>query len=289
MRRHLRWIIPVLCVPVVYLGGGFALHEVTRQPEFQASVGLGWLAIGIILFTGAGIVTAVVLTVRGGVKTFRDWRRSHGHYSRAERAQRALQAHAELAWNEAARLRSSLIRREMPPVVSVWDLVLEPGEAIFYDLPITYERYYGQAVSYSQSSGFFFGHPGFVLAGLAATSIGNAARRSSAEAQSRTQWRDWQQTRLLITNRRLVCLVNGQWMKFDFGAMVAVYPEIHNWALVCEFSGAPGPLRLSGPNAPIAAVMTIHATHGIGALIRHPSLQPLSVSTEHQAQAVRAE
>lgn len=41
MKRHLRWIIPVLCVPAVYLAGSLAVWLITKTPGFQQNAGLG--------------------------------------------------------------------------------------------------------------------------------------------------------------------------------------------------------------------------------------------------------
>lgn len=276
MKRHLRWVIPVLCIPVVYVTALSIAGAIAQTPGFQESVELGFLNLGILLVAFAAIVTAIVLAIVGGVKTFRAWRRRNGHYSPAESAQQLREVHSRLGWSAAITLRNTLLQREVPPTVQVWEVIPERDEVFFFDVVMGYERYYGQDVTYGRSGGFFFGHPAFVVAGLVASGIGNAARRQSAQAQAQTQWREGQQARVLVTNRRLVCLVGGEWVSFYYSAMTAVYPEVRDWALVCEFNGITSPLRLSGPNAPIAAVMTVFATHGLDAVAQHPSLQALS-------------
>ncbi|MFT2815897.1 hypothetical protein [Leifsonia sp. A12D58] len=192
-----------------------------------------------------------------------------------ETAQLLQNRQSELGWNAAGALRASLLRREVPPTVQMWDVVPEPGEVFFFDVPVEYERYYGQDVAYNSGGGFFIGPPAFVVAGLAVNSMANAARRRNAEAAARSQWREWQQVRLLVTNHRLICLANGQWMSFHYSAMTAVYPEVREWALVCEFGVMSPPLRIRGTNAPIAAVMTVFGTRGLEAVAQHPSLQSL--------------
>lgn len=162
----------------------------------------------------------------------------------------------------------------MPLTIPVWEVVPEAGEVFFYDVPVDYERYYGQDVSYRPASGFFLGSPAFILAGLAVSGVANASRRNAAEAQARMQWREGEHIRLVVSNHRLLCLVRGQWVSFHYAAMTAIYPEVAQWALVAEFQGIP-PLRLRGVDAPIAAVMTVFATHGLPALAEHPSLQAL--------------
>jgi hypothetical protein len=276
VKRHLRWVIPVLCIPVLYVTASSVISAVRQTPGFDQSVELGFLNLGILLVAFLAIVAAMVLAIVGGVKTFRAWRRRNGHRSPAESAQQLREVHSRLGWTAAINLRNALMQRQVPSTVQVWEVVPEPGEVFFFDVPMGYDRYYGQDVTYGRSGGFFFGHPAFVVAGLAASTIGNAARRQSAEAQARTQWREWQEARVLVTNRRLVCLVAGEWISFHYSAMTAVYPEVRDWALVCEFNGVTSPLRLSGPNAPVAAVMTVFATHGLDAVAQHPSLQALN-------------
>lgn len=275
MKRHLRWIIPVLCIPAVCLVSAAIVSSIARTPGFQQSVELGLLNLGILLVTLAAVVVAVVLAIVGGVKTYRTWRRRSGHLSPVESAQQLRAVHNRIGWSAAAQLRSTLLRREVPPTVQVWGVVPELDEVFFYDMPVGYERYYGQDVTYGRSGGLFFGHPAFVVAGVVASTIGNEARRLSAESRARAQWRDGQEIRVLITNHRLVCLVAGGWMSFYYSAMTAVYPEVREGALVCEFNGGTAPLRLFGPNAPIAAVMTVLGAHGFDAVAQHPSLRPL--------------
>lgn len=280
MKRHLRWVIPGLCIPVVYVTALSIVSAIAQTPGFQQSVELGFLNLGILLVAFAAIVTAIVLAIVGGVRTFKAWRRRNGHYSPAESAQQLREVHSQLGWSAAITLRNTLLQREVPPAVQVWEVVPERDEVFFFDVVMGYERYYGQNVTYGRSGGFFFGHPAFVVAGLVASGIGNAARRHSAQAQAQTQWREGQQARVLVTNRRLICLVGGEWVSFYYSAMTAVYPEVRDWALVCEFSGITSPLRLSGPNAPLAAVMTVFATHGLDALAQHPSLQTLNSGSQ---------
>ncbi|RKR75596.1 hypothetical protein [Frondihabitans australicus] len=175
---------------------------------------------------------------------------------------------------EAQRLRGLLLARRVPPTLTPWAVVPEPGEVFFYRLEVDYERFYGAEVGFKPASGFYFGSPAFILAGMAVAGLTNAKRRADAAAASATQWRELARCEFLVTNRRLLCLVHGQWVSFHYAAMTAVYPEIAEGVLVCEFTGVP-PLRLSGPDTAIAAVMTVFATHGLDAVAAHPSLAAL--------------
>lgn len=278
LARHRRWVIPLAFIPISYvLGvlGGSAIQSANATNQN------GWLILAMLALWFAaliGPIVAAVLAVVGGVRTYRMWRRANGHFPRAEQAAYdaavASRQGANDAWDAARLLRDDLISGQVPPTIAIWEIVPRVGEVMLLDLPAEYSRYYGRDVSYDRSSGFFFGHPLFVVAGLAATAVGNASRRSSAEAQARQQWREQQPTRVVVTNQRLACLVGGQWLSFDYGAITAVYPETGSWTLICQFSSAE-PLRLSGHGAPLISVITVMMTHGREALVGHPNIKAL--------------
>ena len=207
---------------------------------------------------------------------FRAWarRRRHarGKFTPAETVQRQ-------AWSHAEHLLGDLLRRQTPATIRVWDLIPNQGEVFFSDASATYARYYGRDVSYSRSSTFAFGHPAFVLAALGASAIGNASRRSRAESIAREQWREHQSVRLVVSNQRLICQVGGQWLSFYYSAITAMYPEVEQWTLICQFDSAP-PIMLHGEYIPAASVITTLMTHGLEALEEHPSLQRLRNATE---------
>lgn len=183
----------------------------------------------------------------------------------------------EAAWAYARDLRETVLRKEIPPVIHTWDVVPSAGEVFFVDGVADYARYYGQDVTYTQSGGFWFGHPLFVAAGLAATAIGNASARSRARALAAEQWRERQRVRLLVSNQRLVCLVRGRWLSFWFSGTSSVQPVSDEWALFCQFPDVE-PLMLSGFSAPAAAVIAVLQTHGVDGVARHPGLQALGQS-----------
>jgi hypothetical protein len=279
MKRHVKWLIPLLLIPVLFYGGMFASSELSTLSAAGDDVGLALAAVGLFLVGLIGPIVALVVAIVAGVRTFRQWRRSHGHFSSSERAANAVRSRQEhtsaAAWSRAQVLRSSLIAREVPPAIRVWEVVPNAEEVMFFDLSAEYARYYGRDVQYSQSTGFFFGHPAFVIAGLAATGIGNARRRNAAVTASQATWRELQPARVIVTNQRLVCHAGGQWLSFPYSSMTAVYPEVDRWALICEFGGTAEPLLLAGPDATLICVMTVLLTHGPDAVADHPSLQRL--------------
>lgn len=279
MKRHLRWLIPLLLVPVLFtvgLGSAQAVSNAAGYPDDLALVlaGFGLIALGVF-----GPIVAAILAIVNGVRTFRHWRRSNGVYSASERALRTstgeLQQASISGWNDARELRARLIAREIPAAIRSWEVVPNPDEVMFYDVSADYARFYGTNESYTQKSGFFFGHPAFVVAGLAATSIGNSTRRNAAQVASQATWRERQPARVIVTNQRLICHAGGRWLSFPYSSMQAVYPEVDKWTLICEFGDNVEPLLLAGPQSPLISVMTVLLTHGPDALVEHPSLRRL--------------
>lgn len=275
MARHRRWIVPLVLAPVSCVVCVLAANRLGQLGPDDESGALSGFAL---LFALAAVVMPAVLlvmAVRRGRAQYRAHRWSKGRLTKAEQIAVRADAASRRAWDEARALRATLLRRETPPVMPVWDVVPYAGEVFFCDIPAGYARFYGTNVSYTQTSGFFFGKPSFVLAGLAATAIGNASRRNAAYRAAQEQWREHQVCRLVVSNRRLLTQVGGRWLSFYYAGMTAIYPEPAGWALVCQFSDAE-PLMLSGHHAPFAAVMTMFMTHGEGALLGHPALAPLA-------------
>ncbi|MEP6479229.1 MAG: hypothetical protein ABJB03_07550 [Rhodoglobus sp.] len=269
MTRHLRWAIPLLLVPVAFFG---ATWGISALPDAGLGAALGRLALSL----AALVLPAVALVVAfvGAVKVYGNWRRARGKYTKAEQGQVDRGIEATAAWNRASQLRRLLIGRGVPNQIHTWDVVAGEGEVFFQDARADYARFYGQNVSYSQGSAFFFGHPAFVMAGLGLSALGNAARRSVAEAQAQAQWREQQPCRLLVSNQRLLCQVGGRWLSFYYSAMTAVYPEVSDWVLIIQFETTE-PLMLRGLDVPVAAVITTLMTHGPSSLAEHPSLKAL--------------
>jgi hypothetical protein len=279
MKRHLRWLIPLLLIPVLFYGGMYSSSALSSTAEAADNAWIALAGLGLFLAGLAGPMVAAIVTMVAGVRTYKQWRRSRGHYSSSERAVNTVRKQQEhssnAAWTHAQALRASLIAREIPAAIRVWEVVPNPGEVMFFDFSADYARYYGRDVTYSQSGGFFFGHPAFVLAGLAATSIGNTSRRNAAVTASQATWRERQPARVVVTNQRLVCHAGGHWLSFPFSSMTAVYPEVDRWTLICEFGDSAEPLLLAGPQSALISVMTVLLTYGADAVAEHPSLQRL--------------
>ncbi|HSZ41727.1 MAG TPA: hypothetical protein VK817_17355 [Trebonia sp.] len=200
-----------------------------------------------------------------------------GKKERERAAQREIAAReaAETHWQIARSLAHDLMEGELADTGQVWGVVLEPGERFLSDVRCDYSRYFGSNAAYTHVSGLYIGSAPFVALGMGLTAVGNAARRSAAEAAARTQWRDYQQVRVIVTDRRSMCqLVDGRWLSFYYRCASAVYPEPGIWSLVMDFPDT-SPVRLGGFGSPIACVAAIWAIYGAEGLRDHPGLQPL--------------
>jgi hypothetical protein len=221
---------------------------------------------------------AVVMTPIFGWHAWRDYRRAHGHLAKGERAaqlrEASVQAEYANGWEHGRQLAARLCGGRALPQLSVWGVVLQEGEQAHLDVPVYYARFYGGDGSYTHVSGMFVGSVGFVSAGLAATAIGNAVRRSRAQAEAMHRWREHQLARVIATNLRLIIQVNGTWLSFYFSAVTAFYPEPRNYSMTFEFPKT-SPLMLTGPNAPLLAVYVTWRLHGVGAIVGHPALTSL--------------
>lgn len=277
MRRHLRWILLLIAVPVSYFAI-MALHQVMYDATTGPVSGdtIGWVLLRMLILLAALAVPLVLLvcSLISMNHTYRRARRAQGKYNKYERFMLGNAQHAADAWELARSARTDLLAQRIPPTIAQWDVIPYAGEQFFARLNLNYARYYGQDVGYSQSSAFAFGRPAFVVGVLAVSAITNAAARSKAAAQSAPQWREWQATTVYVTNHRLAVHAGGQWLSFDYAAMTAVYPEVDSSTLVCQF-GSSEPMLLSGDEAAIAAVFTVMQTHGAEGLRGHPALQSL--------------
>lgn len=274
-QRHLSWAVPLVAAPVIYVAAMLGVMWINQGLENESlPTWWMWLVLLLLLLAVAGPITALVYAVIGGYKAYRHWRRSNGHHTKTEAAVAQRGNISALAWERARALQQTLVRREVPEEIHIWDVVANANEVFFLDVPADYARHYGMDVSYSQSSAFYFGRPAFVLAGLGISAMSNAARRNAAAQQAAAQWRERQPCRLVVSNQRILCQVGGRWLSFYFSGMTAVYPEVGEWSLITQYDST-SPLLLSGVHVPAAALLTVLATHGAAALSAHPSLQVL--------------
>lgn len=266
--RHRRWAVP-LVVGVALLYGPAVVENVVWGSWSAAIDGSVWFAL-VYLAGFLGAVVAALATLVGAHRAYRAWRRSRGHLTAGERHLIDQQRASLVAWEGACRLRSDLLARRVPPALPTrWDLVSAPGEHFMLEIPATYARYYGTDAVYTHRSGFFFGHPAFVLAGLAMTAAANASSQSAAARTAVPQWREYRTVSVRVSNQRIACDVGGRWLSFWFSGVSAIYPDVRAGALVLQFPDTQ-PLLLSGRFGALIAVLAMHQTHGPDALVHHP-------------------
>lgn len=142
--------------------------------------------------------------------------------------------------------------------VSTPGVLLEPGETAYGDVSAQYSRFYGMNVTYNQHSGFYFGSPLFVAAGLAGTAIANNNARSRAQAQAQAQWRDFSLCRAILTERRTLLHVaaENRWVSLRHHEIIGFHPVVDQWSLFTDYQQWE-PMRLSGPTVPWLTAATI--------------------------------
>ncbi|GAB3456556.1 hypothetical protein GCM10027570_38300 [Streptomonospora sediminis] len=180
-----------------------------------------------------------------------------------------------MAWRQAVDLREALRDGFPLPSLPHPPVRLARGETAHAELVLDYSRYYAMDVTYQQSSGFYFGSPLFVAAGLAGDAIGNANRRARAEAMAAPQWRGFQRVVAYLTDRRVLALVDGtRWLSWDHDANMQVAPMLEHWSVVQMFTQTE-PLRWQGTAAPWLAVALVYLVYGEEHLEQHPDLRAL--------------
>lgn len=187
-------------------------------------------------------------------------------------------------WASACQLYEHLAGGGALAVLPPAAVRLNANEVHYADALIGYARYYGQDVTYQQSSMLLLGSATFVAAGLAANAIGNASARRRAEAQAATQWRDHAQVRAMITNERIMADYGGQWLSFWHNGIVELQGDLSQWVFVLRYEVG-DPLMLHGPAAPWFATVVAHLVYGPRGL-QLPALAPLAQSV-HAARAQR--
>ena len=162
-----------------------------------------------------------------------------GRFSRArrraeqEREQAASRQLAAEQLMQAGRLAGQLLAGEWPAVGQVWDVVLQPGERVLLDGSAGYSRHYGlgspathtHVTRYTHVSTRHYGNVGAgrVVLGHAIDEAGNRRRAQGAAFAAAARWRDQQQCRAVVTDRRLLCQVQSKgWVSFDHRAATAI-------------------------------------------------------------------
>jgi hypothetical protein len=136
-----------------------------------------------------------------------------------------------------------------------------PDEVAYADSFLGYARFYGTAVAYKPNSLLLFGSVPFVVGGLAANAIANSIGRQRANAMAATQWRDHADVRTVLTNQRLICDYQGQWLSFWHNGIMELQGDVAQWVFTLRY-GQGDPLMLHGPAAPWFAIGVAHLAYG---------------------------
>ena len=168
-----------------------------------------------------------------------------------------------------------LIAGNAPQPLTIYGLVLEPGEVAYVNTPTQYARLYGGSGRYTQSGGLFIGKPALVLGMMAANAAVNASRKAAAKRNMELMWRDLQEVPTVATNYRLLChLPRRGWMSFYYSAVQEFYPDPANWMITFAFQNAE-PLRLAGLATPTLSVLTSWCVLGNDRWQGEPGIAPL--------------
>ncbi|MFJ5259969.1 hypothetical protein ACIQAC_05770 [Streptomyces sp. NPDC088387] len=146
---------------------------------------------------------------------------------------------------------------ELAPVPTP-GILLEQGEIAYGDVSAHYSRFYGTNASYNHHSGFYFGSPMFVAAGLIGESVVNSSNRNRAQAAAQPQWRDFSPCRAILTERRMLLHVaaENRWVTVRHHELVSFLPVLEQWALFTDYQQWE-PMRLAGPSVPWLTAATI--------------------------------
>lgn len=167
---------------------------------------------------------------------------------------------------KARRLAEQLLADEPPAVGRVWDAVLQPGERVLFEGAAGYSRYYGL--------GPRAGNDGSRAAMLnqQITHSGTRGRQQSPAVAAAARWRDQQQSRVVVTDQRLLCQLHSKgWVSFDHAEAASIQMGPERRAVVLEYREAT-PLCLSGAVSTQIMVSIVWAVYGADGLREHPAL-----------------
>jgi hypothetical protein len=262
MRTRVRaasWLLGVGCLAAVVAAGPVG-H---RFGPHWADV-VAWAAL--VMFCGA--VWSVIVTPGGP------------RLSDSEIAERRV---AQAWWGAGRELTRQLVAGVPPPPLTVWGLVLAPGEVAYLEVPVHYSRFCaldplpvapGRSVYYFGGQGAGAGS-GAMLVAATTSLIVETVELSRARDAAQTRWRRHQHTRAFVTSRQVVILSQGRWLGFSYSRVIGFYPDLEHGQVTLEFTGTCEPVRLQGPAVPWIAALLCWAIHGSTGLRSHPALQSL--------------
>jgi hypothetical protein len=185
------------------------------------------------------------------------------------------------AWGEAVGLLRHLAAGGWPPQLTVWGLVLQPGEVALAHLPVHHSRLYGHNLTAYSSAPLILGSPAFVIGGLVGSALADSRTRREVAAANAVVWRDQQHSTVVVTDRRLLVHAYGEWLSFWHSAVVVFHPDLHAWTTVLDFPDVPA-LRLHGPATPLLNTYLCWLLHGVEGLHHHPALDLLRAAAQQE-------
>jgi hypothetical protein len=220
------------------------------------------------------IIAAVLLAL--AVSRFNRARRA----AETERAEAMASARAREHLERARGLAEQLLAGDLRSVTPLWDVVLGAGEQVLLDDRVRYSRYYGLGgqAAYAHVSVRHQGdvRPTTALVDHAVAQAGNRGRAQAAAFHAATRWREQQQCRVVVTDRRLLCQVQAKgWVTFEHARVSAIQPVPATGSVVLEYRDA-APLCLSGPIVTEIMVGLVWALYGEAGLREHPALTEVS-------------
>lgn len=198
------------------------------------------------------------------------------HAAEQQQKQSAARLLAAEHVTQARRLAEQLLAGEASDVGQVWDVVLQQGERVLLDGTAGYSRHYalGPAATRAQHGARYQGNAVAVRAplGHAVDRTGNGRRAQGAADAVAARWRDHQQARVVLSDRRLLCQLPAKgWVGFDHAAARAIRAVPETRSVVLEYPDL-APLCLSGPMTAQVMVVVIWALYGAEGLREHPAL-----------------
>lgn len=257
--RSARWLLGFGCVAAVV-----AASPVDHR--FGPDAGDVVVCAALVMFGGA--LWALAVTPGGP-------RRSDSEIAEERRLVQAW-------WGAGRELTRQLVAGTPPVPLTVWGLVLAPGEVAYLaDAPVFYSRFCaldsgpvapGRSVYYLGGRG---GESGAMLVAATTSLIVETVELRRARDAAQTRWRLHQHTRAFATDRRLVILSQDRWLSFSYSTVLGFYPDLEHGQVTLEFTGTCAPVRLQGPAVPWIAALLCWALHGPDGLRTHPALSTL--------------
>jgi hypothetical protein len=157
------------------------------------------------------------------------------------------------------------------------------GETCHAETEFQYARYYGLDVDVSVTRTV----PAPRLFGLRSpldvirdardeAAFRRAIVRAQREAQemSAPRWQDDRVVTTLLTEQRILCLVDGEWLSFWHAGVTELRVTLPEWSLVLAFDSG-DPLQLRGPDVPWYALAVAYLVKG-APVLGLPGFAPLA-------------